>query len=54
LTSAVDSRVARWYIFTPKSQFGEILKGLEIENVLIFYGHLEYILAIRYILWPFW
>jgi hypothetical protein len=24
-----------------------------MENVGIFYGHLEYISAIRYILWPF-
>jgi hypothetical protein len=27
--------------------------GLRVENVGIFYGHLEYITSIRYILWPF-
>jgi hypothetical protein len=36
-----------------KSHFGEILEGLEMENVGIFYGHLEYVLAIWYILWTF-
>jgi hypothetical protein len=36
-----------------KSQFGQILEGLEMENVGIFYGYLENITAIWYILWPF-
>jgi hypothetical protein len=36
-----------------KSQFGYILEGLEMENVGIFYGHLEYFTAMCYILWPF-
>jgi hypothetical protein len=26
----------------PKSQFGSILEGLKLENVDLFYGHLEY------------
>jgi hypothetical protein len=30
----------------PKSQFGCILEGLRIENVVTFYGHLEYFTAI--------
>jgi hypothetical protein len=34
-----------------KSQFGYILEGLEMENVGIFYDHLEYFKAIWYILW---
>jgi hypothetical protein len=29
-----------------KSQFGEILEGLIWEIVVIFYGHLEYYMAI--------
>jgi hypothetical protein len=29
-----------------KSQFGYILEGPEMENVGIFYGHLEYFTAI--------
>jgi hypothetical protein len=47
----------------PKSRFGQILEGLELENVGIFYGHiirpfvlfhghLVYFMAIWYILWP--
>jgi hypothetical protein len=26
----------------PKSQFGEILEGIRLENVYILYGHLKY------------
>jgi hypothetical protein len=37
----------------PKSQFGEILEGLELENVDTFYGHLKYNIANSYILWHF-
>jgi hypothetical protein len=33
----------------PKSQLGKILEGLRMENVGIFYAHLEYIMAIWYI-----
>jgi hypothetical protein len=29
-----------------KSQFGEILEGLILENTYIFYGHLEYFMEI--------
>jgi hypothetical protein len=36
-----------------KSQFEYMLEGLEMENVGIFYGHLEYSIAIWYILRPF-
>jgi hypothetical protein len=35
-----------------KSQLGSILQGLEMENVGIFNGHLEYIKSMWYILWP--
>jgi hypothetical protein len=36
-----------------KSKFGSILKGLGMKTVGICYSHLEYITAIRYMLWPF-
>jgi hypothetical protein len=36
-----------------KSKFGSILEGIEMEHIGIFYGHLEYIMAIWYIIWPF-
>jgi hypothetical protein len=36
-----------------KFQSGYILLGLGVENVGKFCGHLEYITAIWYILWPF-
>jgi hypothetical protein len=35
-----------------KSKFGQILEGLGMKKVGIFYCHLEYITAIWYILWP--
>jgi hypothetical protein len=46
---------------TKKSQFGSILEGLRLENINIFYGHLEYFtyghlgycLTISYILCSF-
>jgi hypothetical protein len=38
---------------TKKSQFWSNLECLEMENVFIFYDHLEYITAIWYNLWPF-
>jgi hypothetical protein len=63
---AIESRVARWHIFKPKSQFGQIFKGLIMEDAGIFLvirpilpqfgifcGHLVYFVAIWYILWPF-
>jgi hypothetical protein len=31
-----------------KSQFGYILEGLGMENVVLFYDHLEYFMAIWY------
>jgi hypothetical protein len=36
-----------------KSHFGLILEGLRMENVVIFYDHLEYFTAIWYNVWPF-
>jgi hypothetical protein len=34
-----------------KSQFGNILEGFGMVKVGIFYGHLEYIRILWYILW---
>jgi hypothetical protein len=36
-----------------KSQFGQTLEGLAMEDVGIFYGHLAYFTAILYILCQF-
>jgi hypothetical protein len=36
-----------------KSQFGQILEGLAMENVSLFCGHFINFPAIWYILWPF-
>jgi hypothetical protein len=36
-----------------KSQFGEIFKGLEMEEVCISYVRLVYFTDIWYTLWPF-
>jgi hypothetical protein len=36
-----------------KSKFGKIFEGLGMKKNGIFYGHLEYIMAILYSLWPF-
>jgi hypothetical protein len=41
------------YISNQKSQFGKILGNPRMENVGIFYYHLEYITAIGYILRSF-
>jgi hypothetical protein len=38
---------------TKKSQFGYISEVLGMENVIIFFDHLEYFIAIWYNLWPF-
>jgi hypothetical protein len=38
---------------TKKSQFGLILEGFRMEIAGIFYGHLEYYMAICDIFWPF-
>jgi hypothetical protein len=32
----MSSRVARWFLFKPKSKFGEIFEGLRWENFDIF------------------
>jgi hypothetical protein len=39
----VELRVARWYFFIQKAQFGCILEGLGMENLGIFYVHSEYL-----------
>jgi hypothetical protein len=36
-----------------KYHFGYILEGLKMENVSLFFDHLEYLNAIWYILWLF-
>jgi hypothetical protein len=36
-----------------KSQFGKILEGFGMERIAILFGHLKYITALWYILWPF-
>jgi hypothetical protein len=38
---------------TQNPNFGKILEGLGMENVCIFYGHLEYFMTILFILWSF-
>jgi hypothetical protein len=47
------TRVARWLFSNQKSQFEEILEGLALENLGIFYDNLDYFRAIRNILSPF-
>jgi hypothetical protein len=43
----VATRDARWFIFKPKiKKLGQILEGLRLENVHIFYGHLEHLMDI--------
>jgi hypothetical protein len=49
----VSSRVARWIIFRTKNPNLANLEGLRLENLGIFYGHLEYFTNICDILWPF-
>jgi hypothetical protein len=47
-------RVARWFNFKPKNpNLGYILENLGMEDVVLFYDHLEYFMAILYNLWPF-
>jgi hypothetical protein len=36
-----------------KSKFGQILEGLAMEDVAIFYGHLVHCVVFCYILWTF-
>jgi hypothetical protein len=45
--------VARWFVFKPKIQIWVILEGCRLENVYIFYCHLEYFMEIWGILCPF-
>jgi hypothetical protein len=41
------ARVARWFVFKPKKKnLGKFYEGLRLENVYIFYGHLEYFMEI--------
>jgi hypothetical protein len=50
----IPRRVARCYIFEPKSTILSNFRGpCNEKKVGIFYGHLEYITALRYILWQF-
>jgi hypothetical protein len=51
-TTVSESGLPDGIFSNQKSQFGDFLEGLRIENVGMFYGHLEYITAIWYILWP--
>jgi hypothetical protein len=46
-------RVARWFILKPKIPVKVSFGGLLIENVDIFFGHLEFFTNIRDILKPF-
>jgi hypothetical protein len=41
------------YIFIPKIPWGYALEGLGMEDIGLFYGHLEYFVVIWYILWSF-
>jgi hypothetical protein len=52
-SSLVQTRVARWYCFQTKNPVWVHFWGPQNETVGIFYGHLEYITAIWYILWSF-
>jgi hypothetical protein len=49
------TRVARWFTYfqTKYPNLVIILEYLGMENVDIFYDHLEYFTAIWYYLWPF-
>jgi hypothetical protein len=38
--------VDRWFDVKPKKQFGKNFQDLRLENVDIFYGHLEYFMDI--------
>jgi hypothetical protein len=38
--------VARWFLFKPKIPIWENFGGLRLENVYIFYDHLEYFMEI--------
>jgi hypothetical protein len=38
---------------TKYPNFGKIWEGLGMENIVVFYYHLEYFTAIWYNLWPF-
>jgi hypothetical protein len=49
-----DTRVARWYIFMQKIQFGYILEGRGMGNVGIFNCKVEQFTAVWYILMAIW
>jgi hypothetical protein len=40
---ATGTGVARWFLFKPKVSIWVNMEGLRLENVGIFYGHLEYV-----------
>jgi hypothetical protein len=41
-TKEGDAGLPDGFFSNRKSQFGQILEGPRLENVVIFYGHLEY------------
>jgi hypothetical protein len=43
------TRVARWFVFKPKSKFGQILQGLAKEDDGIFYGQLVHFTVYCYL-----
>jgi hypothetical protein len=48
------ARIARWFTFKPKSQFGKTFGGPEIGKCFyIFYGHSEYFMDSWDVFWPF-
>jgi hypothetical protein len=51
--ATAHSRVARWFIFKPKIPIWVNFGGPWIEKCWNIYGHWEYLMDIRGILWPF-
>jgi hypothetical protein len=56
-----ETRVARWFIFKQKNQYlGQFRSALQRKMLVnlrpfrLFHCRLEYVMAVRYILWPFW
>jgi hypothetical protein len=41
------------YFQTKNPNLGGIFDGVSMEDVGIFYGHLDYFMAMSYVLWPF-
>jgi hypothetical protein len=54
LPVTLTQRVASWFVFSnQKSKFGQILEGLAMGDVVIFYGHVVHFTFFCYILWTF-